>query len=205
MKQIKRLSRLWAILLTFGLILLSVPEVFIEAKHGIENYGYIGGLLIGAYYVHKAVLRHKFQERDKRWEADYRAILANQRVLMALHGVSDQWHGPHETLKSMDLLNSGRSFFLSRKAINRGNPSRRTMKMNQSQVNLATLTPGIIAVLKLALQPFGIEIPDEHINAIVNGAAALMAVIAVFMSHRKPKTQPIASKLPQTYNQDSFQ
>lgn len=52
-------------------------------------------------------------------------------------------------------------------------------------INYATLLPGIISAAKLVLQSFGIDIPDEHINAIVNGAAAVGAIVAIFMSHRK--------------------
>ncbi|MEC0231190.1 hypothetical protein [Paenibacillus alba] len=52
-------------------------------------------------------------------------------------------------------------------------------------IKWATLVPGVISAAKLVLQSFGIDIPDEHINAIVNGAAAVGAVVAIFMSHRK--------------------
>ncbi|WP_307439916.1 hypothetical protein [Paenibacillus sp. V4I3] len=52
-------------------------------------------------------------------------------------------------------------------------------------IKWATLVPGVISAAKLVLQSFGIDIPDEHINSIVNGAAAVGAIVAIFMSHRK--------------------
>lgn len=52
-------------------------------------------------------------------------------------------------------------------------------------IKWTTLLPGVISAAKLVLQSFGIDIPDEHINAIVNGAAAVGAIVAIFMSHSK--------------------
>lgn len=61
--------------------------------------------------------------------------------------------------------------------------------MNNQNINFATLLPGLAGVIKLILQSFGIEVPDEHINDILNGVAALAAVIAVILSHHKPKAE----------------
>lgn len=61
--------------------------------------------------------------------------------------------------------------------------------MNQNNINWTTLTPGLISAGKLIAQSFGYDIPDEKINAVVNGAAAVIAIITIFMSHRKPVVQ----------------
>ena len=70
-----------------------------------------------------------------------------------------------------------------RKGIELANRQRRVKTMEN--IKWATLVPGVISAAKLVLQSFGIDIPDEHINAIVNGAAAVGAIVAIFMSHRK--------------------
>jgi uncharacterized membrane protein len=59
----------------------------------------------------------------------------------------------------------------------------------QNQINFASLTVAILGALKLILQVYGLEITDDHINAIANGVAALVAVVGVLMSHRKPITK----------------
>ncbi|KIL38292.1 hypothetical protein SD70_27125 [Gordoniibacillus kamchatkensis] len=50
----------------------------------------------------------------------------------------------------------------------------------------------IIAVLfsfKLILQPLGIDIPDQQLNAFANGISALVTIIGIFMDHTpKAKT-----------------
>lgn len=52
-------------------------------------------------------------------------------------------------------------------------------------INWITLVPALLGAVKLVLQPFGVEISDQNINEIANGAAALATVIGVVMSHRK--------------------
>jgi uncharacterized membrane protein len=47
---------------------------------------------------------------------------------------------------------------------------------------------GMVGVAKLALQVYGIEIPDETINSIANGIGALVGAIAIIKDHGKPKT-----------------
>ena len=59
-------------------------------------------------------------------------------------------------------------------------------------IKWTSMLPGLISAAKLVLQSFGIDIPDEHINAIVNGAAAVGAIVAIFMSHRKQEVKPDA-------------
>lgn len=60
------------------------------------------------------------------------------------------------------------------------------------QTNWTTLLIALLGALKLILQPFGIEISDEHINAIVNGAAAVVTVGGVIYHHmKKPKGEVI--------------
>jgi len=52
-------------------------------------------------------------------------------------------------------------------------------------INWVTLVPALLGAIKLILQPFGVEISDQNINEIANGAAALATIIGVLMSHRK--------------------
>lgn len=53
------------------------------------------------------------------------------------------------------------------------------------EVNWPTLITGLVAAGKLMLNSFGINIPDELINDLVNGVAAVIAIAAIFMSHKK--------------------
>jgi uncharacterized membrane protein len=53
------------------------------------------------------------------------------------------------------------------------------------EINWTTLISGIVAAGKLVSSSFGITIPDELINDLVNGVAAIIAVAAIFMSHKK--------------------
>lgn len=52
-------------------------------------------------------------------------------------------------------------------------------------INWTTLIGGLIAAGKLVSNAFGIDLPDELINDLVNGVAAVMAVVAIFMSHKR--------------------
>lgn len=54
-----------------------------------------------------------------------------------------------------------------------------------TQINYVTLLTAILGACKLILQPMGIEIPDAQLNAIVNGAAAILTIVGIFMNHRK--------------------
>lgn len=54
------------------------------------------------------------------------------------------------------------------------------------QINYVSLIVALLGALKLILEPYGITIEDEQINQIANGAAALITVIGVVLSHRKP-------------------
>lgn len=66
----------------------------------------------------------------------------------------------------------------------------RQTKMNSQNINYATLIPTILGAAKLILQTFGIDIPDETINEIVNGAAAVGTIIGIFLAHRKQVLVP---------------
>lgn len=57
-----------------------------------------------------------------------------------------------------------------------------------SNVNWVTLIVALLGAVKLILQPFGIEITEQHINDIANGAAALVTVWGVVYSHVKQTT-----------------
>lgn len=61
------------------------------------------------------------------------------------------------------------------------------------EINWTTLIGGLVAAGKLVSNSFGINIPDELINDLVNGVAAIMAIVAIFMSHKKkevPTNEP---------------
>lgn len=53
------------------------------------------------------------------------------------------------------------------------------------EINWTTLITGLVAAGKLVLNSFGINIPDELINDTVNGVAAVIAIVAIFMSHKR--------------------
>lgn len=64
----------------------------------------------------------------------------------------------------------------------------RRINMNSSSINWATLVPCLLGAVKLILQPMGINIPDQNLNEIANGIAALATVIGIVYSHRKGAT-----------------
>jgi phi LC3 family holin len=64
--------------------------------------------------------------------------------------------------------------------------TRRKNKMQNT--NWITLLPALIGAIKLILQPFGIDlshVTDEQVNDVVNGIAALVTIIGIFMPHKK--------------------
>jgi uncharacterized membrane protein len=81
------------------------------------------------------------------------------------------------------------------KAMLRENLRRRT-NMNQN-INWVTLIVSLLGAIKLVLQMFGIQIPDQNINEIANGAAALVNIVGIIMSHRK---EGATNGLPQFTN-----
>ncbi len=61
------------------------------------------------------------------------------------------------------------------------------------QINWTTLALALLGAIKLILEPFGIHMSNEDINAIANGAAALATLIGVVMSHQRNNTVVISS------------
>jgi uncharacterized membrane protein len=64
---------------------------------------------------------------------------------------------------------------------------RRLIKMN-TNINYVTLIPALLGVAKLVLQPLGFDlshITDGQVNDLLNGIAAVLAIIGVFLPHRK--------------------
>lgn len=53
------------------------------------------------------------------------------------------------------------------------------------EINWTTLITGLVAAGKLVLNSFGINIHDELINDTVNGVAAVIAIAAIFISHKR--------------------
>ena len=71
-------------------------------------------------------------------------------------------------------------------------PIERRFKM-PTNLNYYTIIPSLVAGLKLSLQAFGIEIPDELINAIFNGLAAILMIAGVIYNHysHSPKKEEV--------------
>jgi uncharacterized membrane protein len=57
--------------------------------------------------------------------------------------------------------------------------------------NLLTIVAAVAGAVKLLLSAFGIDIPNETADAIVNGVAALVAVVGIFKTHIKKPAAPI--------------
>lgn len=65
------------------------------------------------------------------------------------------------------------------------------------QRNYTTLIVTLLGALKVVLSLVGIEIPDEHIDAIANGIGALLIVAGIVMQHvKKPKVADVEPSLP---------
>jgi uncharacterized membrane protein len=158
----------------FSLLLQSWDEILLFIND-LHNTGVSWGAVIAALILWNKMKRNKrFQDRDIRMEAKIDALLQERGVV---------WNGKPKTLKCEEVRNLRILYLSLQMAINQVYQKRRVRKMNQ--VNWTTLVPGLISAAKLVLQSFGIDIPDEHINAIVNGAAAVGAIIAIFLSHKK--------------------
>ncbi|MNY77120.1 hypothetical protein D3C86_2169250 [compost metagenome] len=65
-------------------------------------------------------------------------------------------------------------------------------------INWFTLILSLLGALKLILQPFGVEIPDDNFNEIANGAAGLAALIGIFLSHKKVEVPNVITQ-PTTF------
>ena len=65
--------------------------------------------------------------------------------------------------------------------------------MNRYQIGLA-LEPSTVAGLVGLLTLFGVNISPEHATAIIQGAAALVSVIGLFVKHKRPETSQDSSK-----------
>lgn len=75
--------------------------------------------------------------------------------------------------------------------------------MNTANVNWMTLVPALLGVLKLILQPLGVDlshITDEQVNTIINGIAAAIAVWGVFKSHNKGVNNNVATQSGTTFD-----
>lgn len=148
-----------------GILLTSLDDILSFIKD-LHTHGISWGALISCFILWGKLKKNmKFKEHDERIESKLDAIMQK---------VGAEWSNGQPKQCERGLTNYVRSFLLS--------ITRRRRKM---QTNWVTLLPGLISATKLVLQSFGIDIPDEHINAIVNGAAAVGAVVAIFMSHKK--------------------
>jgi uncharacterized membrane protein len=152
----------------------------------VDRHGVRFGLLITLYALFRKERRN--MRLDKRDEA----IFQNLRVIMEHLGVGEQWNGPVKISRNEEVQSLKRLYLSLQMEIQQVYQVERVRKMNQ--VNWTTLIPGLISAAKLVLQSFGIDIPDEHINAIVNGAAAVGAIIAIFLSHKKGDKQNVSTQ-----------
>lgn len=66
--------------------------------------------------------------------------------------------------------------------------------------NYATMILPLLGALKVVLATlFGIEIPDQHFEAIANGIGALLIVVGIIMAHIKhPKVPDVQPSLPKS-------
>lgn len=46
-----------------------------------------------------------------------------------------------------------------------------------------TFLLALLAALKLILQPFGVEIPDQQANEVINGICALATILGIYHNH----------------------
>ena len=65
--------------------------------------------------------------------------------------------------------------------------------MNNYQIGLA-LEPSTVAGLVGLLTLFGVNISPEHATAIIQGAAALVSVIGLFVKQRRSETAQDSGK-----------
>jgi uncharacterized membrane protein len=155
-------------------------EWLVELKDNIDRHGIRWGIVLTLYAVYRKEHRnHKLDLRDE-------AIFHNQKMIMRHMGIEEQWIGTPSISAIAGAKNLKKSLRLSRKVINRGNPLRRRKKMQN--INWYTLTLALVGALKLILNSFGIEFPDQQVNEIANGAAAILTIIGVHSTHRKENT-----------------
>jgi len=76
------------------------------------------------------------------------------------------------------------------------------------QINWYTLIPGMAGAVKLSLQAFGIDVPDEHINLGLNVVSVVLTFLAAILTHKKTGESVIpesvvqaAQKAPTTYQE----
>jgi len=67
--------------------------------------------------------------------------------------------------------------------------------MNQ-KLTSPLLWVAILGALKLLLDAGGIQIPDDKVNEIANGIAAVLAVVGMWMDHSKVIVEPMPIVVP---------
>lgn len=119
--------------------------------------------------VHK--LLHLGREGELQWIRERVEQLTGER-----------YSGHEDFLKTVRIRYIRKFYFYLLVEVIRKRKRRKKIMQN---INWITLVPALLGAVKLVLQPFGVEISDQNINEIANGAAALATVIGVVMSHRK--------------------
>lgn len=65
---------------------------------------------------------------------------------------------------------------------------RRRRRVEELKRNWITIGPSLLGGVKLILEPFGVTIPQDDINNIINGVAAALTVFGIVYHHlKKPK------------------
>jgi uncharacterized membrane protein len=161
-------------------------DLLLELKNNINEHGIRWGVAFTVYALFRKERRNiRLDRRDD-------AIFHNQRIIMAHLGLGDQYRG-QVTLSEADRQSFKKFYSSLQGAIQWGSQLRRGKRMNQ-QINYVSLFAAVLGAMKIILQSVGIEIPDEHINSIVNGAAAIVTIIGIFMSHRKGESANVNAR-----------
>lgn len=130
------------------------------------------------------------------------AILSNQKIIMRVIGVEREWESnlPMNGF-GITLPQLSKKLCLFSPTVMNHPKKRRKTKMN-SNINFLTLIPTLAMALKLILQVFGIQIPDENVNAVVNVISSIGAVIGVYLPHTKAAaiSETVVQALPDIQN-----
>lgn len=130
------------------------------------------------------------------------AVLNNQKIVMQALGVGEQWESnlPINGF-GITLPQLSRKLCLFSPTVTK-RPKKRRKNMNSKNINFLTLIPTLAMALKLILQVFGIQIPDENVNVVINVISSVGAVIGVYLPHTKAASisETIVQALPDIQN-----
>lgn len=58
--------------------------------------------------------------------------------------------------------------------------------MDWNKLRQPSFLLAVLAAVKLIVQPFGVDIPDQDLNSFADGICALVTIIGIFLDHGKP-------------------